>query len=252
MALIDQRHTVRLPLQDHLERGVDSTISAPIYLDGALVAPDADGTVSVYDANNTAVVDAQTVTISGSIASYVVTAATTASLTLGESWRVEWDLYITASSTSLTPVNDAALVRRILRPAISDVDLHRRVPALDPTDNAPITSFDNYQDFLDEAWTMISDRLIRKGERPYLVMSPGSLREAHLQLTLGLIYDDLVVRAENPDYDTSATRAHKRYELAWGAISFVYDRDRDGRPDIGEDGTAKRRGQPPVFLSARR
>ncbi len=73
-----------------------------------------------------------------------------------------------------------------------------------------------------------------------------------MHLTLGLIYDDLQVRLDNPDYEGRADRAYKRYDLAWGALSFVYDRDLDGRPDIGEDGTAKRRGQPPVFLMARR
>lgn len=249
MPLTDQRHSVRLPLPDLFERGTDTVAYAPVYLDGALVAPSA-GTVSVYDTNNVAVVDGAAVTISGDIAQYTVTGATTTGLTLGEGWRIEWAL--TVGALTVNAVNDAALVRRVLHPAISDVDLYRRVPALDPNGSAPITSLTDYQDALDESWTVLQRRLIDKGHRPSLVISPGALRECHLQLCLGMVYDDLQVRLANPDYADRAKVAYDRYEAAWKGLALVYDEDDDGQVDLGEDGTPARRSQPSIWLMSRR
>ena len=43
---------------------------------------------------------------------------------------------------------------------------------------------------IDEAWRQILGRLIAKGRMPYLILDPWSLREIHLETTLGLIFRD--------------------------------------------------------------
>ena len=163
--LNDRTYQVRFPLPSLLERGIDTVIKAPVYQAGALVAPSA-GTVTIYDETNTARVSAAAVTITDSVATYTVTAGTTSGLTLADGWRVEWSL--TVSGGTVRAVNEASLVRQIVRPMISDVDIFRRVPALDPSSASVITSESNYQDYIDEANTEIQLRLISAGRRPWV------------------------------------------------------------------------------------
>lgn len=237
MALLDQRHTVRLPVPDLLVRGQANTISAPIYLDGALVAPTASGsTVFVYDGSGTAIVDGAAVTVSGSIASYTISAATLPStLSLSDAWRVEWSLVLSAAVAPdgvILARNDAQLIRHGLHPVVTDADLVRRVSSLDTTSSTVIHSLSNLQSYVDEAWTTITLRLIEAGNRPALIMSPSSLREAHLCLALALVFDDLATRLSEA-YETRARAYRDQYEAAWTRLRFAYDRDDDGRADTG-------------------
>ena len=241
MSLTDQRHTVRFPTPDLIVRGVNHTIYAPIYLSAALVAPTAAAAVSVYDASNTAIVDNQTATVTGSIAQYTISGATTTSLTLSERWRVEWSLPISGGPT-LTPRNDAALVRNGLWPVISDVDIYRRMPSLDPSGSAPIHADTNLQDQIDEAWTEIQLRLIAKGNRPNLIMEPSALREVHILLALALKFDDLASRLDTA-YRDEADRYRERFEAAWDGLNPRYD-----VTDSGEADTRRRAVQPTVWL----
>ena len=96
--LNDRTYQVRFPLPSLLERGIDTTIKAPVYQAGALVAPSA-GTVTIYDETNTAKVSAAAVTIAGSEATYTVTAGTTSGLT--SDYRPAWSL---PSPANLRPV----------------------------------------------------------------------------------------------------------------------------------------------------
>lgn len=244
MALIDQRRTVRLSLPDLIVRGAAHTIFAPVYLDGALDAP-SSGTVSVYNASNTAVVNAQAVTVSGSIAQYDISAGDLTSETLGEGWRVEWSLTMSDGDV-LTPRNDAALVRSALWPVISDVDITRRMPSLDTSGSTPISTATNYQGELDEAWTEISLRLIREGNRPNLIMEPSALRECHMALTLAIIFEGRLASRLQPAYLEQAMAYREMYERAWSSLSFRYDVDDDGQPDPG-----RRSAQPTVWLNGR-
>lgn len=246
MSLTDQRHTVRLPLPDLIVRGRDHVVYAPVYLDGALVAPtQATSTVSVYDASGTAVVSAATVTVTNSIARYTITAATTTSLTLGERWRVEWVLTL-SSGAVLRPRNDAALVRNGLWPVVGDVDLFRLCPALDPSGSAPISASADYQDQLDEAWTQINLALIAKGNRPNLIMEPSALRQSHLYLTLSLIFEGLLQSRLDEAYRQQGMDYRRQYEAAWSSVSPRYD--------VGDSGAAdlrRRAMNPSVWLSSR-
>jgi hypothetical protein len=227
MGLTDTAYTARIPVSHLIVRGVDTLIRCPVYLDGALVAPNS-GTVTVWDAAGNVVVSAAAVTITGSIAGYTVLGTATSALELEDNWRVTWSLVLTAGT--ITPRSDAALIRQAVYPVISDVDLYRRVPALDPAGQAAITRTTDYQDYLDEAWTTIQLRLISLGQRPWLIMSPSALRDPHLLLTLSLIFEDLASRL-NAGYIERATSYRQAYEAAWRQMSYRYDRDGDGTPD---------------------
>lgn len=224
MPLLDQVHTARLPVPHEIIRGRDTILQCPVYLSGALVAPNS-GTVMVYDEADAEIVSAAAVTITGSIARYTVTGATTTALELSDGWRVEWTLVLTTGT--ITPRNEAALVRTALYPVVTDADIVRRVKSLDPGGTAPITAQTTYQDYLDEAWTTIVLRLIGMGRRPWLVLSPSALRGVHLELTLAFIFEDLASRLQSA-YEVRAQQHRAAFEAAWKTLTFRYDVDDDG------------------------
>lgn len=199
-----------------------------MYLDGAISAADG-GSVTIYNASNVVVVDAASLVFSGGVAAYTVTAATVASETIGAGWRVVWTL--TASGAHLVIAeNDAALVKRQLYCPVTDADLFRRVPALDPNDSSPITQEANYQNFIDEAWVEIEGRLYQEGRRPEWIRSPSSLRSAAIWLTLAIIFEDEETRNPN-GFDVVAEKYMDRYEKAYSAITALVDLDGDGDPE---------------------
>jgi hypothetical protein len=200
----DQYITGRLPLPEFLERNVEQTIELRLYRDGALVAPSAV-TVSVFDPNRKAIVDAQAATIADSYATYTISAATTANEAFALNWRIEWTA--TVSGQVHTYRNDAALVRCKLSPVIEDGDLFRVVSSLDPSG----------QSYLDEAWCQLILALLNNNMRPSQVMSPYSLRNAHLYGTLALIFEDLSTRL-NPAYIERAEAYRNMYKEAFKTI----------------------------------
>lgn len=228
MPLQDQRYTARLPLPDLIVRGVNHTVKCEVYLDGAADTL-ASATVSVYNASNTAVVDAAVATVAGGVASYTITAATTTGQTLGSKWRVEWAITLSTGAV-IYPRNSAALVRNGLWPVIADVDLVRRVSSLDTTSSTVITSAADYQDYIDEAWTEIQLRLIGLGNRPNLIMEPSALRQPHLLLSLALVFEDLATRL-NPAYMEQAASFRAQYDDAFRALNPEYDHSDSGQPD---------------------
>jgi hypothetical protein len=225
MALLTEAvHTARIPLPHLIVRGKDTTLSCPLYLSGALVSA-VSGTVTIYKDDGTALVTDAACTITANIATYVVTAASTTSLELADGWLVTWAITI-AGSVVINARSDAALVRTGLLPVISDVDIARRVPGLDPAGASALTRATHFQDAIDEAWVIIENRLIANGKRPWLVLSPSSLREVHMSLTLMLIYRDQ--RNRNPNaYDQAASEAERAYDAAWNSLVFRYDENDD-------------------------
>jgi hypothetical protein len=224
----DAPHTARLPLPDFLVQGDDNVLTCPIYRTGVLVAP-ASATVSVFDASNTAIVDSESATITGSVATYEVAGAVTASLSRSMGWRVEWVITLD-DGTVLRPRNDAALVRSLLQPVVTDSDLVRRVPALDPTSPRRIAGPDGYQPFLDEAWVEIVQRLISQGSFPHRVLNPSALRPVHMYLTLSLIFEDAANRLQAA-FQERADYYREQYRAAFDALTLVYDTDDDGAAD---------------------
>ena len=226
----DQRHTVRFTVPHSIVQGQDTTLEAPVYLAGALVAPSV-GTVTIYDASNVVLVDAAAVTIVSSVATYPVLTAAVAGSTIGAGWRVVWSL--TVAAKPLVAENDGALVKRMLYNVVTDADLFRKVPALDPNGPSPITLATNYQDQLDEAWVDIENRMYQEGRRPEWIRSPSSLRAATVWLTLAIIFEDLETR-NDAAFEEQAAKYMARYEAAYSAITALLDTDGDGEADTDD------------------
>lgn len=217
-------YTGRLPLPDFIQRGSDTDLSLTVYRDGAKVTMDA-ATATVYDESG-GTLATLTGTIASNTATVTVTGASTATQSLGDGWRVEWAVTLNGSESE-TFRNDAALVRTILRPVITDEDLYRRVSGLDSTGSNALASKSDYQDFIDEAWVEISQRLIEQGNRPNLVGSPSSLRGCHLYLTLALVFEDMAARAPEA-FSDRAEQYRRHYEAAWKRVTFRYPEDEYG------------------------
>ena len=237
-------HTARFLLPDLLERARPNALSCPIWQDAALVAPtQAGSTVTIRDGAGTIQLDAGAVTVTGSIATYDYTPA--ASVDYGVGWLVEWSLII--SGTTYVFRNDGALIRNVLFPVITDADLFRVHRALNPAHSAPLSTVTNYQAYLDEAWATIEGRLIGKGDRPNLILSPSALRESHLALSLALIFGDFATSL-NETYRERADHYRNQYEDAWGQLNFLYassDDDDAGSP------INRRAAQPSIWLGGR-
>lgn len=226
MAVTDYAPRFRLP--DLIERGKDYPISCPVYRSGSLVAP-TSGTVTVYDDDENAIVDGASVTVSGSTATYTVAAAATSGKDLGDHWRIEWSLTMPDSHTHVFG-NDAQLVRFRFYAPITAQDIYDRIANLDP-DQDPIHSrTDGFQTFIDEADVEIQHRLLARGNRPALVMSPTAFRSVYLTLTLALIFENFSTTL-NEAYDAKAEMYRRQYEAAWSRLSFRYDADEDGVAD---------------------
>ena len=230
MSTSETLYTARVA-PEYSERGRTQTIKCQTNRDGALAAP-TSGTVSVCDESGAAVVDAVAVTILGSVAQYSLLASVTTGGDLGLGWRVEWALTMPDSVVHSFRV-EGALVRRRLYPVVTDVDLKRRHSDLDDIRPASLTS---YQDYLDEAWQDITDRLVQMGVLPFLVMSPGSFRSAHLSHTLQLIFLDFGSSAGDGRYLELAGIYEAKFKDSWSALSkVVYDVDHDGEADGDAD-----------------
>lgn len=246
MSVTETLYTARFELPELIERARAQVLQCRVYRSGALVAP-SSGTVTIYKADNSKLVDAAAVTVSGSIATYTIAAATIpASLAVEEGWIIEWALTM-PDSVVHTFREDAALVRRRLYPVVTDADLFLRWKALDPSSSTVITSQSTYQDQLDAAWLDIQRRLIRQGNRPNLVLEPSALYETHLLLAGTMIYEDLASRL-NEAYLAIADRLRRQYEAAYHGIQFRYDRDDDGQ---AENTDRKRTATATVWLNQR-
>jgi hypothetical protein len=226
--------TARHELPDLIERGQVAALRCPVYRAGAIVSP-VGGTVTVLDAAGEVVTTAP-VQVLGGVATHTVLGPVTAALPYGEGWRVRWSLSFHGEG-DYTFENEAMLVRVSPSPVVTEADLYRRASSLDPAGHAPITALDDYAAYIDEAWVMISHRLIGEGRRPWLVMSPSSLRECHALLALGLIFEDLMTRL-NVAFGEQAAMYRRQYEEAWGRLRFSYDEDQDGQPDGNRSGSS--------------
>ncbi|MCB9763925.1 MAG: hypothetical protein H6739_29410 [Alphaproteobacteria bacterium] len=225
-----------------LERARANSLSCPIWQDGSLVAP-SSGTITIWDGSGTKQVDADSITVSSSTATYSYTPSS--SLSYGEGWRIEWSLII----DSVTHVfrNDASLVRVSLYSPITDADLFRRVSSLNPTGAAPLSSVSDYQDYLDEAHVIIQNRLISRGNRPNLILSPSALREVYLTLTLSLIFSDFATRL-NDSYEAMSQEYKRDYQAAWDDLRFTYS----SGDEEENSGTRRRRSaSPTIWLTSR-
>lgn len=243
MPTTDTLYTARFALAaELLDHGRDNLLKCPVYRAGVLVSPTqgASSVLTVKAPDGTAVVDAAAVTVTNSVALYTVTSATLAAYTTpSEGWLVQWDLLM-PDGTVHTFATQAMLVRHALYPVVTEADLYRRVSSLNPSGSAVIHSGTDFADKLDDAFIVLENMLIEAGNRPWLVITPGALREAHTLLTLAMIFEDFATRL-NEAHEVAAARYRNQFEAAWSRVKLRYERS-DGMPDTSSTRGAAGRG----------
>ena len=135
-------------------------------------------------------------------------------------------------------------MRYRLYPTVHDADLTARHNELLEWKNRYA---EGYQGFIDAAWDDIQLRLLEMGKRPYLVMSPWSLRGVHISRTLELVFRDLVA-SSSPDgkYAKLAEHYAGEYRDGWSSLQLKYDYSDDGELDDDEIGVG---GPPVIYIS---
>ena len=244
MATTDTLYCPRFLSPEWIEQSRTNTVKCRVYRDGALSAP-TSGTLTVYNASAAAVVDAQTVTISGAAAEYAIASATLASETLSDGWLFEWSLVMADGLTHVFRT-EGGMVRRRLYPVITDDDLSRRHSDLSDLRPSSMTS---YQDYIDEAWAEIENRLLSEGNRPYLIISPSAFREVHLAKTLEIVFRDFSTSVGDGRWWEFAEQYQRAYAIAWNRLRFRYDTDDDGQPDADD---TRRSGSSTIWLNGDR
>lgn len=229
----------RHALPDFIVRGRTQIIESPIYNGSTLTAP-SSGTVTVYKGDGTKLVDAQSVTITASIATYTLTAGVLpTTLSLEDNWLIVWDL--TIASEEHTFQRAAALVRRELHPAVTPADLS----AIHQDASSLLAAGQTLADFLDQAWDMIQRRLLAVGRRPYLILSDFALFDCHRHLAAYLLFNDAASSVGDGKWADMAEHHLSRYEQEWARLKLTYDTDEDGLVSEDEQGIA---GPSAVYL----
>jgi hypothetical protein len=221
-------YQARLSAVDTIERGLVNDLTCPIYDDGALVAP-SSGVVTLYDPNNVAIVDRASVVVSGSIATLSYTAP--ADLELAEGYRVIWELVLDGATLRFR--NYAEVVRHRLFNPVTDLDVYRHAPALNPAGNSPIHRDTDLDDQLTEAFAIVESKIRNMGRRPHLIFDPSSIRLWVIHLTIALKLQSLSHRGGG---DTYAQRAAEHLEMAMAeekSVQFHY------APDDAEEAPTK-------------
>lgn len=230
MSTVGTLYSVRVAYPTYLVRGRTQTVSLPLYRSGALFAPTQSGSTFALlkPDGSTEVVAAAAVTVSGSIATYAVAAASLPStLTLGHGYREKWTLVISGETDPRIYYRDAALVLHAAYPVLTDADLAGVYADL--TDQLP-SGTTTFQAYIDEAWKRILGRLESQGVFPEHVVTSWSLREVHMELTLHLIALDFARSAGGRWLELAASHK-KEFEMAWQRLRFVKGSGADGQAD---------------------
>lgn len=221
----------RIRLPAFLARGRANVSELPVYVDGTLTAPDS-GTYTLTRPDGTAAVDAQSATVTASVATYSVTPASTEAL--GEGWLETWSLVF--SGTTYVFTRQSACVRDAPVREIGPVDMRARHPELGNQD----TDVSEDEDACDEAWVSVQRWLIAKGRRPYLVIPSGALSEPTLLRALAMRFRNLSTFAGGSRYAEMAAYYDEAYAAEMERLVLTYDMDEDGMPDGDETTTPAR------------
>lgn len=223
-----------------IERGRDTAVSLDVFSDAGAQQTASAATVVFYDGGEE-VIASVAATTTGPPASYTVPAATTTGRALSAEWLAVWTL--TISGTDYVFQQPCYLVRRQLYPTITDTDLTRRHSDLDALrDTANMATFEPYRV---AAWERIQRQLIRRGNRPALILDSFALTDLHVAETLADLFRDFGSSLGDSRYTDMAAHYAEVAKAEWGSIVFRYDEDEDGTIDQGEE----RRGSPAVYLT---
>lgn len=227
------------------------TLSITLEEGGVVLVPTV-GTFSLYDSTGTVVaaLDGEAATSLGGTtsATYALSSADLAGLTVGPGYFVQWALTI-AGSVELYEA-EAILARNLPLCPITDADLDARLSAIG--DGYELPANKAVQDYVDEAWRVVIARTLTQGVPIYLVTSMYSFREITARLAeYGFARDQMTTRS-------GATKWLQLYqdlggladnplsvEYVWAQMGYRVDRDSNGVADT--DGASETR--PGVFYA---
>lgn len=220
----------RLSLPRVYVRGVAKTVSCDVLNADGSRADVTDGTFSLYREGGVAVVDAQAVTVSGSVPSYTVSAAIVpVTLPRSDLWQEVWAL--TIGGATVTFRRRAVLAVQELYPVISDADVTRGAAMLR---NMQAQRGRGYEEEREEAWVRLMSRLMNVPQWPDLILEPYTMRTPHLHLTRHIIYDGQISGMPDAAWEERAAAELALYDKAWADLKFIYDENADGKIDVGE------------------
>lgn len=201
-----------------------NTAKLAAYRSGALVAPSSATYTLVNPAGN-AVVNAAACTITGSIAQYSIASGSLPStLTVGEGYQERWVFTFSGEPATVEILRPACMVVAAVYPVVSDADLTAQYFNLSNYLAGSLTSF---QSQIDEAWGQLMARLVKHGRLPYCIRTPDSLREAHLHLTLAILFQGFGLGAEGEHWRTLAKEHKAAFEAAYQSLTVQLDNDQD-------------------------
>lgn len=214
----------RIRLQEVFERAKTATTTLNIYEDGAAVVPTVASFTLINDSNKKIIDGAAAAISGGGELSYVVAAGDIPETTqFSDNWLIEWRA--TIGGVEYTYRRTAAICRTKLYGVISDIDL---IQSYSDLENIRPSSMTSYQQYIDEAWILIIERLKSQGNFPYLIISNQSLRQVHLDGTYMLIWRDMVSSGLGEGRYTELMLEHRRaFESGFQRLSFKYDLDED-------------------------
>ena len=206
-----------------IERGKAQSIAVTIERNGA--APTiASGTLTLYRPNGTKIVDAVAGTISGgTFTSASIAAGTTDGETFGPRWLVEIDLVI--GGKTYTFMNDAVLCLARLYPPVAQTDLVQRHSEAANLLGAAVTPL---QQYIDQAWSDITNRLYTDGVPFWKWRTPSALRPCLFDRSLELLFWDYSTLLDaNDRYANFAARYAELYERDYNRLRSTIDNDED-------------------------
>lgn len=224
-------YTFRSIGPDVLQRARTQTVQMEAYRDGQLVAPTVSGSsFSLLDPSGTAIVDAQAITVVGSVAQFTIPdTSLPATLALGLDYSERWVL-VMPDGTIRTVTREAGVARSLLHPVVADVDLTAgEYPDLLAELETLTTTL---QGFIDEAWIRILEKLFQRERWPDLLISSSALRRPHAELALHLVFK-MLFRAQpaSTRWERLMTLHLSNFEQEWAAWNGKWDRDQDGLAD---------------------
>jgi hypothetical protein len=230
----------RIRIHQVLARGKAATVTLPIYRDGGLVVP-ASGTYNLVDESGVDVIAASAVSISGSIATYNISAPQLPdTLNLSEGYMEHWALVIGGDTFNFK--RPCAIARSYLYPVISDLDLEAQYSDLASLKPASMTS---YQTYIDEAWYQIILRLRELGNLEYLIMDPQALRMSHINLSCYLIFKDFDSSGLGEGRYLDLAKHHREaFSDCFKRQNWRYDLDSNDQMD---DPNKRRAGQSVIY-----
>lgn len=234
--------THRQGLPAMIEKGRDTAITIDVY-DGSTQKTATVATLQLYSGSEL-VLDGVSATGLGPPATYTVLAAVTADRSVSADWLAVWSLTIGGVVHIFR--QPIYLVNHLLHNMITDADLTDRHSDLDSLrDSANMTSF---APFITAAFDRVQRMLIKRGNRPALIIDAWAFTDLLTFETLAPLYRDFASSLGDSRYTELADHYAAAAASEWAGLTFRYDEGEDGTGISG----AERRGTPVVFLNAPR